>query len=269
MMLWTMKRSTLRSSAAAVLALLLAVTAATATANVDVPLWMRLIRWISGSTSITPVEVTMMGPHLQISVRQQEQAGDAERAEALLVAVRGVLERYRDLKVAERDGYRPFSATGQIGEEVHYTHFWRASAEKNGVVPDRPGSLLYLRTPEGMKIVGVMYTAKPDAKPEELDRRVPLSVGIWHRHVHFCGWPNGTPQHEYDGPAPRFGFFGSIADEAACNDAGGYWIPVAFGWMTHIYPKGKTRDDVWFGRQMIAAEAGLPGNYACTVSPEE
>ncbi len=261
------RRRTLVITAA--LALVLAGTSIGAAANVDVPLWMRFIRWVSGSTSDTPVEVTMMGPHLQISVRQLPQADDAERAEAVRVAALRVLERYRDVKVAEREGYRPFNPTGQVGEEIHYTHFWRANAEKNRIDPDKPGSLLYRRTADGLKIVGVMYTAKPDARPEELDKRVPLSVGIWHRHVHFCGWPNGAPRSDYEGPAPRFGFFGSIADEASCTEAGGYWIPVAFGWMTHVYPNGKSRDDVWFGRQMIAAEAGLPAGYACTVAPEE
>ncbi len=30
--------------------------------------------------------------------------------------------------------------------------------------------------------------------------------------------------------------------------AGGDWIQVAFGWMSHVYPNGKSQDDVWFGR---------------------
>jgi hypothetical protein len=58
-----------------------------------------------------------------------------------------------------------------------------------------------------------------------------------------------------------------IADEASCEQAGGHWIPVVFGRMTHVYPEGKTRDDTWFGRQMIAAETGLPAGYTCTSSP--
>lgn len=259
----------IRNIVLCLLALLLAASSFTAAASVDAPLWMRLVRWISGSSSDTAVPVRMMGPHLQISLRQPAQPGDADRAEAVLAGARAVLLRYADVKTAERDGYRPFAPTGQVGEEVHYTHFWRANAEKSGIDAEKPGSLLYRRTAAGLKIVGVMYTAKPDAAPEELDRRVPLSVGTWHRHVHFCGWSNDTPRSEYEGPAPRFGFFGSIADEASCRDAGGYWIPVAFGWMTHVYPNGKSHDDIWFGRQMIAAEAGLPAGYACTTAPAD
>jgi hypothetical protein len=231
--------------------------------------WMKLVRWMSGASSATPVKTTMMGPHLQISVRNEPAAGDAAQAEAVLAGARAAMARYRDVKAAERDGYRVFSTTGQIGEEIHYTHFWRAGAEKDKLALDQPGSLLYKRTAAGLKIVGVMYTAKPDAAPAELDRRVPLSTGIWHRHVHFCGWPNDAPRSDYEGPAPRFGFFGSIADEATCKAARGYWIPLAFGWMTHVYPEGKTLDERWFGRQMLAAEAGLPSGYNCVSTAAE
>jgi hypothetical protein len=249
--------------AAACLTLLACATGRSA----DFPLWMRLLKWMSGDTSETPVNTTMMGPHLQISVRTELQPGDEAQAEAVLKGARAVMAQYRDVKAAERDGYKPFAPTGAIGEEVHYTHFWRAGAEKNGFDASRPGSLLYRRTAQGMQIVGVMYTHKPDAAPQELNRRVPLSIGIWHRHVHFCGWPSDAPKHEYDGPAPRFGYFGSIADQATCEAARGFWIPVALGWMTHVYPEGETLDDRWFGRKMIAIEAGLPEGYTCTSVP--
>jgi hypothetical protein len=231
--------------------------------------WMKLLRWMSGETSVTPVKTTMMGPHLQISVRTEPLPGDDAQAEAVLAGARAAMARYRDAKTAERDGYKPFAPTGQIGEEVHYTHFWRASGEKNRLDLERPGSLLYRRTTAGLQIVGVMYTASPDAPPVELNRRVPLSTGIWHRHVHFCGWPNDAQRGDYEGPAPRFGYFGSIADEATCKAARGYWIPVALGWMTHVYPEGKTLDERWFGRQMLAAEAGLPPGYNCVSAAAE
>lgn len=34
----------------------------------------------------------------------------------------------------------------------------------------------------------------------------------------------------------RFGLRGKIADAAACESAGGHFIPQAFGWMVHVYP---------------------------------
>jgi hypothetical protein len=265
-------RRTTRRRRRVVVTLSAAILALAACATSNDPghaVWMKLLRWSSGETSATAVKTTPMGPHLQISVRGERRAGDDVQAESVLAGARAAMARYGDPKAAERDGYRVFAATGQIGEEIHYTHFWRAGNEKNGLDFERPGSLLYRRTAAGLKVVGVMYTAKPDSAPDELNRRVPLSVGIWHRHVHFCGWPSDAPRSDYEGPAPRFGYFGSIADEATCKAARGYWIPVAFGWMTHVYPEGKTLDERWFGRQMLAAEAGLPSGYNCVSSASE
>ena len=232
---------------AAAVAAMLAATAA----HAGVPLWQRVLRWVSGDTSETPVQTHMMGKHMQMSVRQPLQPGDTARADEVRAAARRVLETYRDVADAKAEGYAPFAASGKIGEEVHYTHHWRAGNEKDAIDLDRPGSILYKRTAQGMQAVGVMYTAPGQSTPEELDRRVPLSIGVWHRHVHFCGWPSGTPRKEWDGPTARFGFAGSIGDEATCEVAGGYWIPLALGWMTHTYPNESEPDKIWIGDQMM------------------
>ncbi len=146
-----MQRSTLprfaRSRGASVTALALAVWLAVSStaASAGVPFWQRVLRWMSGESSDTPVQITMMGPHLQLSVRQPPQPDDAARAEAVRTAALAVMDRYRDVKTAQRDGYRPFNMTGQQGEEIHYTNMWRAGAEKNGLDYSKPGSLLYRR----------------------------------------------------------------------------------------------------------------------------
>jgi hypothetical protein len=193
---------------------------------------------------------------MQMSVRRAERPGDAARADAVLAAARRVLERYRDVAVAERDGYRPFAPRGVVGEEVHYTNPWKAGREGRTLDLERPGSILYQRTPSGMVAVGVMYTARADATADQLDARLPTSHAVWHRHVHFCGWPSGTPRHEWDGPRARFGFAGSIGDEAACQAAGGYWIPLVLGWMAHVYPFERERDRIWIGEHMMDAHGG-------------
>ena len=220
-------------------------------ASAGVPLWQRILRWAGGDSSDTPVATTMMSKHMQINVQPPQKPGDAQRAEEILAAARAVLERYRDVADAEAEGYAAFAPTGKIGEEVHYTHYWRAGNEKEAIDLDRPGSILYKRTAKGMQAVGVMYTAPANATPAELDKRVPLSIGTWHRHVHFCGWPSGTPRSDWDGPTARFGFNGSISDEASCKAAGGYWIPLVLGWMIHIYPNEKGREKIWVGEQMM------------------
>jgi hypothetical protein len=219
-----------------------------------VPLWQRLLRWAGGESSETPVSTTTKG-HMQMSVRTPQRSGDAERADAILAAAGRVLERYRDVETAERDGYRAFAPRGVLGEEVHYTNHWKAGREATTLDLERPGSILYKRTATGMVAVGVMYTAKADSTPAELDERLPLSVAVWHRHVHFCGWPGGTPRSDWDGPKARFGVAGSIDSEAACAAAGGYWIPLVLGWMTHVYPFATDAERIWLGEHMMDAGA--------------
>ena len=250
------------------LATLLATAPGAAWAD-GVPFWQRLLRWSSGDSSDTSVATTMMGKHMQMSVRRPERPGDAARAEAILGSARRVLERYRDVAEAEREGYRPFAPRGVVGEEVHYTHLWAAGREVRTFDPERPGSILYRRTATGMEAVGVMYSARGDAGPEELDARLPLSIAVWHRHVHFCVWPKGTARADYDGPEARFGA-GSIDNEADCHAAGGYWVPLAFGWMTHVYPNESDVERIWLGEhamQLPRPEGASPAGHAGHAHP--
>ncbi len=219
------------------------------------PLWQKWLRHTGGNSDATAVRTMMMGPHMQMSVTGDAQPDDALRAETILNAARRALNEYRDVRTAERAGYRAFAPSGKVGEEVHYTNYWRARRENVRVDYQRPGSILYKRTPQGMQAVGVMYTAPARAGPAELDARVPLSVGVWHRHVDFCGWPKSAPRADWDGPEARFGFNGSLHEEGPCEQAGGLWIPVALGWMTHIYPNEEDHQKVWMGEHLMAAHA--------------
>jgi hypothetical protein len=72
--------------------------------------------------------------------------------------------------------------------------------------------------------------------PQRLNEIAPLSIATWHRHVDFCGGARTLPVSEQFGPDALFGPRGSIQTEDACREAGGLWIPVVFGWMTHVYP---------------------------------
>lgn len=218
----------------------------------DVPLWQKALKWISGSSNETAVPTMTMDRHMQMSLKATRQHGDAARAERIVAEARIALERYADVATAERDGYRPFAPTGRAGEEVHYTSIKYGGMENGHPDWSQPGSLLYRRTPQGMKIAGVMMTAPNHAGPAELDARAPLSIATWHRHVNFCGEPKNTPKTELVARRARFGFEGSIDTEAECQAAGGYWIPVAFGWMTHVYPN-ETGAGVWGGEHMHPA----------------
>lgn len=214
------------------------------------PLWERLLRYYGGKNDDTPVPSMKMGNHMQMSLRGKPQPGDEQRAREIVDAARRVVSHYADVNKALADGYKPFYPTGKIGEEVHYTNYRFARLEQQHVDYDRPGSILYKRTPEGMKAVGVMYTALQNSTPEQLNVVAPLSIATWHRHVDFCGGPRNLPPAERFGRHAQFGPQGSIHSEEACEAAGGLWIPVVFGWMTHVYPNAKAPNKVWAGMDM-------------------
>ncbi len=229
------------------LCVLCSLTAATAQ---QFPWWERLVVYYGGKTDNTPVPSMKMGNHMQMSLKDKPQPGDTQRARQIVAAARGVIEHYSDVNTALRDGYKPFHPTGKLGEEVHYTNYRYGRLEQRHVNYDRPGSILYKRTPQGMQAVGVMYTAPVDSTPEHLNAIAPLSIATWHRHVDFCGGPRSLPLEEQFGPHAQFGPQGSIHTEEACKSAHGLWIPVVFGWMTHVYPNAKSPNDVWAGMDM-------------------
>jgi hypothetical protein len=219
----------------------------------DFPWWERILSHYSGKTDETPVPAMKMG-HMQMSLKGDPAPGDGARAAEILAAADAVLSHYREVTTALRDGYKPFFPTGRIGEEIHYTNSRYRRKEQQHVDYSQPGSILYKRTAEGLKAVGVMYTAPVDASPQQLNAIAPLSVATWHRHVDFCGGPKTLPASEQFGPGARFGPQGSIHTEEACRAAQGLWIPVVLGWMTHVYPDEQVK---WGGMDM-AMEAGAP-----------
>ena len=214
------------------------------------PLWERLLVHYGGKTDDTPVPSMKMGSHMQMSLKGKPQPGDEQRAQRIVAAARSVLAHYSDVNTALRDGYKPFHPTGKLGEEVHYTNYRYNRLEQRHVNYDHPGSILYQRTPDGMKAVGVMYTAPQDSTPQQLNTVAPLSIATWHRHVDFCGGSRSLPLEKQFGPHAQFGPQGTIHTEAACKEAHGLWIPVVFGWMTHVYPNAKSQNDVWAGMDM-------------------
>ncbi len=214
------------------------------------PLWERLLRHYGGKTAATAVPSMKMGNYMQMSMKGKPRPGDEARANRIAAAARKVAAHYADANAAVRDGYKPFHPTGKMGEEVHYTNYRYNRLEQRRVDYDHPGSILYQRTAGGMRAVGVMYSAPQDSTAAQLDAIAPLSIATWHRHVDFCGGRRNLPLDQQFGPHAQFGPQGSIHSEDACKKAGGLWIPVVFGWMTHVYPNAKNSGEVWAGMDM-------------------
>jgi hypothetical protein len=188
------------------------------------------------------VDMSAMGPsmaamqcHMYVTPLRPPQPGDAEKAKAVVAAVKATMEKYKDYKIAIADGY--LQANPQVKQpQYHFNNEAYAREADSRFDPTRPTSLLYVETPtQRFKLEGVMFTARPNATEDELNERVPLSVAHWHKHINFCAAPADKVQ-EYHGAHPKFGMFGSIHTKAACDAEHGTFMPTMFTWMMHVFP---------------------------------
>jgi len=188
------------------------------------------------------VPMDEMGPsmagmmcHMYVTPLRPPQPGDQEKAQAAVAAVKTVMEKYKDYKKAIADGY--LQANPEVKQpQYHFNNNAYAHEADLHFDPTKPTSLLYISTPtQRFKLEGVMFTARPNATEDELNERIPLSMAHWHKHINFCGAP-AEKVKEYFGDHPKYGMFGSIHTEEACEAAHGKWIPYVFTWMIHVFP---------------------------------
>jgi hypothetical protein len=187
-------------------------------------------------------------PHLVLTPTGPATAEERRRAAELAATIRRSIERYRDVKVAEADGYRMFAPNVKAQPVYHYTSGWRSVKSAFRFDPAEPPSLLYRRDAGGaLVLVGAMYTAPKGASLEELDARVPLSVARWHRHVDICVPPRSRRERwaETRGGVPLFGPAGSVATREACDREDGHWLPSVFGWMVHANVFAGDEGAIW------------------------
>jgi hypothetical protein len=184
-----------------------------------------------------------MAGHMHMSDLRKPQPGDAARAEQVVEEARPALEKYRDYHVALAEGFKIFLPN--IPQSMyHFTNYENAIGEAFRFDPTKPTSLLYEKHGDDYKLIGAMYTAPVRFSEQQLNERIPLSMTQWHQHVNMCKPPHG---HERDllSKNSQFGLNGSITTEAACDAAGGQFLPHVFGWMVHMYPWEKTPDEIW------------------------
>ena len=194
-------------------------------------------------------------PHMKMTDLREPRPNDKERAEKIAVKARQAIEKYKDYRIALRDGFEILQP--EVPQKMY--HFnnpsYYVEAERHFNV-ERPTSLLYEKAGGVYNLIGVMYTAHAGLTEDELNERVPLSVAAWHQHVNVC-LPQGDPLRNLFGVGKRFGLDGSISTEAECREAGGRFYPRLFGWMVHLYPYERTAREMWsVERQM----GGGPGH---------
>lgn len=185
-----------------------------------------------------------MALHMAYTDSRPVTPADISRADKVVAELRRVLARYQDYKVAEADGFKPFHPEIKQMKVVHFTRGWYGLKAAFVFNPAEPTSLLYERTPDGgYQLIGAMYTDRKNATQDQLNRRIPLSIARWHRHINLCFPPKGADPRTVDWT--KFGFSGSIATKGACDAAGARFYPQVFGWMVHVYPWEPTRQSVW------------------------
>src|SRR5579862_3107727 len=215
-----------------------------------------------------------MSDHMTMTETRPMTPADTQRGEQIVATMRAKLAKYEDYKVAIADGYVPYMES--VPQDVYHfaNRVWTASEYMGDFDLAHPGSLLYeKKTFGGYKLVGAMYDAPAGDTPEQLDALIPLSLSHWHAHTNIC-LPRGVSEadvingnvgnnmrpdissasnapHEFGRSSgsgdslrrrygyladPRFGFTGTISDEAECESAGGTFHKQIFGWMIHVYP---------------------------------
>lgn len=225
-----------------------------------------------------------MGLHMTMTPTRSTTPEDTQRARQILQKLRETLTKYQDYKAAEADGYEPYMES--VPQDVyHFANRQQTAAEYLGDVDiARPGSLLYEKKLfGGYKLVGAMYSAPASYTPNQLDEIIPLGLAQWHAHTNIClprgmteedvmagrvmrlrpdiasvsemhrGYSHGTcnaarMRMGYFAD-DRFGFQGTIADQPACESAGGTFHQQIFGWMVHVYPFAGDDLKVTFGQE--------------------
>jgi hypothetical protein len=191
-----------------------------------------------------PGSMAHMAGHMHMTVLRPLQAGDQQKADAIVAAAKSAIAPYQDYHKALADGYQIF-LPDLPQAQYHFTKYSYALEARFHFDPSKPTSLLYKKTADGgYKLVGAMYTDKMSASEDELNERIPLSIAHWHQHINFCKAPAGQ-KAAYFGPDAKFGLLGSITTQEACEAAGGEFHPHLFGWMVHVYPNETDAGKIW------------------------
>jgi len=188
--------------------------------------------------------MAQMSGHMFLTAARPPQAGDRQKAEAVVAAAKIAMAPYEDYRKALADGYEIFLP--DIPQpQYHFTNYGYGLAARMHFDPLKPTSLLYKKTADGgYRLVGAMYTDRVDATEDELNERIPLSVAHWHQHINFCKAPPDQ-KAAYFGPDAKFGLLGSITTPEACAAAGGEFHRHIFGWMVHVYPYETDPAKIW------------------------
>jgi hypothetical protein len=142
-----------------------------------------------------------MAPAVAVTFAELEQtASQLEKA-------RQATEKYRDVKVAEADGFRAIGPD-VLGMGIHYVHVAgghpsQPGSHSSGFDIEHPDILLYEKDPSsasGYALVGVSYllTADTDTDGQPKNPPFPKVLAPWHRHSDLCVFPDRSVKGDLD-----------------------------------------------------------------------
>jgi hypothetical protein len=137
-----------------------------------------------------------------------------------LETARRATEKYRDVRVAEADGYRAYGPDVP-GMGIHYVR----ERTEHGFALDQPSILLYekdARVPGGLALAGVSYllVAPEGSDGQPVNSPFAKALAKWHRHENICVLADrSTPQ-------------GLTAEQ--CTARGGHFTAET-QWMVHAW----------------------------------
>ena len=181
-------------------------------------------------------DMKAMNEHMQMTVLEPHNAADSIRAAGLVTELRSSIAKYKDVNVAVDDGFKQFAPQVKDQPVYHFTNYRWALQNAFRFNPEKPTSLQYKKDARGkFVLIGAMYTAPKRASEKDLDKRVPLSVAQWHKHINWCLPPRGSGESAWQtkkNGRPVFGPLG-VSTAAECAAAGGRFEKEVFGWMVH------------------------------------
>ena len=189
------------------------------------------------ATDVAMAEMLRDGAHMRLTPMRVPTAEDSLRADSIVFALRDAIAKYRDVRVAEADGYRMF-APGVPQRIYHFTSWENAVRAELGFDAARPTSLLYVKDSSGrFRLIGAMFTAPARSSEDDLNARIPLGIARWHMHTDICV-PRRLSDHtewaRTRNGLPLFGPASPIATEAECRAVGGKFRKRVFNWMVHV-----------------------------------
>src|SRR5215210_4135337 len=197
-----------------------------------------------GSAVMSEVDARAMAAHMLMTPLRAATTADSASAVAIATELRAAIQKYRNVKRAEADGFKIFAPQIKNQRVYHFTKGVWAIENQFRFDPAKPTSLLYRRDPQGnFVLIGAMYTAPKRASVTDLDERVPISIAQWHKHVNWCVPRLGSRSRwtEVKNNRPVFGPLG-VSTREECESAGGRFHEEVLGWMVHA---NVFESDIW------------------------